>query len=191
MQQQYQNLAILQGRLHEINNGLNHSLQRHDIEISVRAAECKRKHLVLSKHCLRLATKTQVLRNRGYAMDAAEEEMRKKLLSLERTLCDPALSGRGEEIWARMVGVRERGRMLQREFEKAGRTVGGGEIDEEVLKRARKVGSDERRVGNWAPLTPSFNRSLKIIARRSHTWRRSWRRYRRIGRSMRSRNHWL
>lgn len=56
---------------------------------------------------------------------------------------DPALNGRGEEIWARMVSVRERGRQLQREYERAGKSVvdgsAGREIDEEVLKRASKV----------------------------------------------------
>ena len=75
-------------------------------------------------------------------MDEAEEELRKKLLTLERTILDPALSGRGEEIWARMVTIRERGRQLQREYERAGRSLGEGKVgvvDEEVLKRAKKV----------------------------------------------------
>ena len=142
MGKQYQHLLILQGRLHEINDGLELLLRKHDIDISTRAAECKRKHLRLSQQCLRLAAKAQVLRNRGYALDGAEEELRKKLLALEKTVFDPALNGRGEEIWARMVSVRERGRQLQREFERAGRNLADGaaqEIDEAVLKRASKV----------------------------------------------------
>ena len=142
MKMQYQVLTVLRGRLHEINAGLNTLLQKHDLEISVRAAECRRKHLRLSHQCLGLAAKTQVLRNRGYAMDSAEEELRKKLLLLERSVFDPALNGRGEEIWARMVSVRETGRQLQRQFEKAGRSVqqeNGGIIDEEVMKRVKKV----------------------------------------------------
>ena len=75
-------------------------------------------------------------------MDNAEEELRKKLMLLERSVFDPALNGRGEEIWARMVSVRERGRQLQREFEKAGRGIGqdkGVVIDEEVMRRVKKV----------------------------------------------------
>ena len=142
MKMQYQVLTVLRGRLHEIDAGLNNLLQKHDLEISVRAAECRRKHLRLSHQCLGLAAKTQVLRNRGYAMDSAEEELRKKLLLLERSVFDPALNGRGEEIWARMVSVRETGRQLQRQFEKAGRSVrqeNGGIIDEEVMKRVKKV----------------------------------------------------
>ena len=142
MRQQFQNLTILRGRLHEINNGLNALLQKHDLDVSIRAAECRRRHMKLSRQCLSLAAKTQLLRNRGYAMDSAEEELRKKLLTLERNVFDPALNGRAEEIWARMVSLRERGRLLQREYEKAGRSLGEGKagvIDEEVMKRAKKV----------------------------------------------------
>lgn len=146
MMQQVQNLNVLNGRLHEINDGLNVLLQKHDLEVSIRAAECRRRHLKLSRQCLGLAAKTQCLRNRGYAMDGAEEELRKKLLGLEKQVFDPALDGRGEEIWARMVSVRERGRQLQREYERAGRGLGGDNerkggtvIDEEILKRAMKV----------------------------------------------------
>lgn len=75
-------------------------------------------------------------------MDSVEEELKKKLVVLERSVLDPALNGRGEEIWARMVNVRERGRLLQAEFERAGRNLVGEQsqgIDEEVLKRAKKV----------------------------------------------------
>jgi nuclear pore complex protein Nup54 len=139
---QERHLTILQGRLHEINDGLTNLLRKHDLEISVRAAECKRKHLRISHQCVKLAAKVQVLRNRGYAMDSAEEELREKLLKLERSVFDPALNGRAEEIWARMVSVRERGRLLQREVERAGQTVSdevGGAMDEEVMKRAKKV----------------------------------------------------
>ncbi|KAL8952640.1 MAG: hypothetical protein Q9222_001446 [Ikaeria aurantiellina] len=141
---QNQLLKVLQGRLHEINNGLNEMLRRHDLEISVRATEARKRHLRLNQQCVRLATKVQVLRNRGYAMDGAEEELKKKLLALEKKVMDPALNGRGEEIWARMVSVRERGRQLQREFERAGKSLPPKQeqgIDEEVIKKATKVSS--------------------------------------------------
>lgn len=75
-------------------------------------------------------------------MDGAEEELRKKLLTLEKAVFDPALNGRAEEIWARMVSVRERGRQLQKEYERAGNAMGKGKngvIDEEVMRRAKKV----------------------------------------------------
>ena len=142
MNMQIQALHTLSGRLHEINSGLSKLLQKHELSISVRAAECRRKHLRLSHQCLGLAAKTQVLRNRGYIMDGPEEELRNKLLLLEKNVLDPALNGRSEEIWARMVSVRERGRLLQREFEKAGRGLSQERaqvVDEEVLRRVKKV----------------------------------------------------
>ncbi|KAI4158878.1 MAG: hypothetical protein LQ342_007055 [Letrouitia transgressa] len=138
-------LKLLQGRLHEINTGLTDMLRRHDLDMSIRAAEARKKHFRLNHQCLRLAAKVQVLKNRGYAMDSAEEELKKKLIALERQVMDPALNGRGEEIWARMVSVRERGRQLQREFEKAGRSLPQQPeqtLDEEVMKRATKILED-------------------------------------------------
>lgn len=144
MNLQKTHLDVLQGRLHEINDGLTDLLRKHDLQISIRAAECKRKHSALSQQCLRVAAKVQVLRNRGYAMDSAEEELREKLLRLEQTIFDPSLNGRGEEIWARMVSVRERSRQLQREYEKAGKTMGEDQsigMDEDVMKQTKKVSS--------------------------------------------------
>ena len=140
---QKRHLDVLQGRLHEINNSLTVMLQNHDLVISIRAADCRRKHVALSQRCLALATKVQILKNRGYAMDSAEEELRTKLMTLERGVFDSALTGRGEEIWARMLGVRKRAKQLQAEFDKTGRGSSnplGNELDEEVAKKAKKVG---------------------------------------------------
>ncbi len=139
---QERTLNILSGRLHEINNGLTDLLRKHDLSISTRAAECRKQHLRLSQKCLALAAKTQILQNRGYQMDAAEEELKRRLLVLEKQTFDAQLNGRSEEIWARMVSVRERGRQLQAEFERAGKSLGAEVaqgIDEETMKRAAKV----------------------------------------------------
>jgi len=132
-------------RLHELNDFLTQKLQNHDLVTSVRAADARRKHQALSQRCLRLATKVQVLRNRGDALDVSEEDLKQKLVALERDMFDPALAGRAEEIWARMVGVRERMKVVQEETEKAGKSVSNGEaegMDEEVMKKARKVLDD-------------------------------------------------
>ena len=170
MNMQLQALHTLGGRLHEINSGLSKLLQKHELSISVRAVECRRKHLRLSHQCLGLAAKTQVLRNRGYAMDGPEEELRNKLLLLERSVLDPALNGRSEEIWARMVSVRERGRLLQREFEMVGRVSSqeqGQVVDEEVMKRVKKVGSVPYLVTITANSDTDFGR-LQLTARGSY-----------------------
>ncbi|GME27029.1 nucleoporin nup44 [Neofusicoccum parvum] len=138
-------VEALQARLHEMNNSLTEMLQKHDLEITVRTTEAKRKHIALTKRCLALATKAQILRNRGYAMDPREEELRKKLKELEKKAFDPMLNGRQEEIWARMSAVRARARLLQEEIEKLGKTAGkpeGEQLDEEHVKAIRKVLND-------------------------------------------------
>ncbi|KAL4900277.1 nucleoporin complex subunit 54-domain-containing protein [Aspergillus multicolor] len=143
-QRQKDFLTMMQARLHEINNCLTELLSRHDLKISVKIADSRRKHIVLSKRCLALAAKTQVLRNRGYAMDEAEEELKKKLAQLETSVFDPTLSGRSEEIWARMLAIREHSTRLQAELERAGSTGAKGEdeLDEETMKKAKKVLDD-------------------------------------------------
>lgn len=141
-QRQKDFLTMMQNRLHEINNCLSELLSRHDLKISVKIADCRRKHIVLSKRCLALAAKTQILRNRGYAMDDTEEELKKKLAHLERSVFDPTLNGRGEEIWARMLAIREHSKRLQVEMDRAGAnaaTQGEDELDENTMKTVKKV----------------------------------------------------
>ncbi|KAI5210539.1 hypothetical protein E4T39_00226 [Aureobasidium subglaciale] len=131
----------LQLRLHEMNNSLGAMMQKHELVLSVRAAEAKRKHIGLSQRCLALAVRAQVLANRGFVLDGAEEELKKKLASLEKTVFDPAFSGREEEIWARMVAIRERTRWLQEESEKLGRQASNesGGLDEQVIAKTKKI----------------------------------------------------
>lgn len=141
-QKQLEFFGMLQKRLHEINNCLTALLSRHDLEISVKIADCRRKHQVLSQRCLKLAAKTQVLRNRGYAMDEDEEELKKKLVLLERSVFDPSLNGRAEEIWARMLGIRERSKRLQMEMDRSGKKAAeeaDDGLDETAVKTAKKV----------------------------------------------------
>jgi nuclear pore complex protein Nup54 len=121
----------MQRRLHEINKALEDMKNKHELDVASRITESKRRHIVFTQRCLTLATKVQILRNRGYAMDSAEEELKKKLVALEKMTFDPVLGGRQEEIWARMSGVRERARIIQDETEKLGKTIEGqqnGEI---------------------------------------------------------------
>lgn len=135
---QQRNLAEYNSRLHEINNSLTTMLQNHETKTSIRAMDAKRKHVVLKQRCLSLATKVQVLRNRGYAMGGDEEDLRTKLLALERGVSDPGLGARGEEIWARMLTVQERARLLKSEIEKSGAET-PDMLDEEMSRRAKKV----------------------------------------------------
>ncbi|KAF2640501.1 hypothetical protein P280DRAFT_451246 [Massarina eburnea CBS 473.64] len=121
----YQQLAVtgLRTRLHEINNSLALMKDQHELSVATRITEARRKHSVHIQRILTLATKVQILRNRGYVMDQAEEELRKKLIELEKKTFDPVLGGRQEEIWARMSGVRERAHILEQETERLGKSL--------------------------------------------------------------------
>lgn len=144
-QRQKDFLTMMQTRLHEINQCLTELLSRHDLKISVRIADCRRKHLVLSQRCLSLAAKTQILRNRGYAMDDAEEELKKKLIQLERSVFDPSIIGRAEEIWARMLAIREHSRRLAAEIDKSASSKAANvedSLDENAIKTAKKILED-------------------------------------------------
>ncbi|PQE30202.1 hypothetical protein CJF32_00003660 [Rutstroemia sp. NJR-2017a WRK4] len=138
---QQNNLATFNARLHEINASLTNLLQTHDTRTSIRAMDAKRKHVVLKQRCIALATKVQVLRNRGYALGGDEEDVKAKLMKLEKAANDPGLGARAEEIWARMINVQERGRLLRSELEKAGQE--SGEILDDVMnQRAKKILED-------------------------------------------------
>lgn len=135
---QQRNIATFNQKLHEINNSLEAMLSRHDLILSVRALDAKRKHTLLKQRCLSLAARVQILRNKGYTMEQDEQELKDKLFSLERQVCDPGLLARAEEIWARMVGVRERARILKEEIGKRATAI-EETLDEESSRRAEKV----------------------------------------------------
>jgi len=135
-------INALNVRVHEINESLKLRMEEHELKFSIRTQEARRKHIAVSRRCLALATRVQVLRNRGYALDSAEEELKNKLGKLEKTTFDPVLSGRQEEIWARMTVVRERAQMLKDETEKLGKQAGSVEqapIDEGNMLRVKKA----------------------------------------------------
>lgn len=77
-------------------------------------------------------------------MGGDEEDLKSKLVALEKGVSDPGLEARQEEIWARMVTVQERARLLKTEIEKNGQPA-GQVLDEQTNKRAQKVRS------SWSP----------------------------------------
>lgn len=140
MKTQQRNLIEFNNRLHEINRSLDFMLHEHDMKSSIRIMEAKRKHIVLKTRCMALARKVQVLRNRGYALSNEEEVVRQKLDELEKKVMDPGLAARGEEIWARMLGVKSRADSLKEQLNKSAKDgVDGNGLDEEMMKKANKV----------------------------------------------------
>ncbi|OAP61520.1 hypothetical protein AYL99_03723 [Fonsecaea erecta] len=129
--------------LQEINTSLDVQLDKHRQNVATRLEECKRRQAAAAQRTLALAVKVQILRNRGYVMDNAEEELKAKLEKLQREVFDPSLNAREQEVWARMLGIRERAKRLKSEMEKlAPAASASGEdttLDEETIKAARKT----------------------------------------------------
>lgn len=128
-------------RLHDINQSLDAQLEIHSQKFASRLTECRRKHVVASQRTLVLAAKIQILRNKGYVMDSAEEELKTKLSNLEKQVFDPSLNGREQEIWARMLAIRERAKRLQKEIESTAPAAKIEErpADEGTVQAAKKV----------------------------------------------------
>jgi len=127
--------------LNEINTSLDIQLDVHRQKVAARLAESRRRHKAISQRTLALAVKVQTLKNRGYVMDNAEEELKSKLAKLESEVLDPSLNAREQEIWARMLGIRERARHLKAEMEKLEPVAQNEEplLDDDTVKAARKV----------------------------------------------------
>ncbi|EXJ93824.1 hypothetical protein A1O1_02217 [Capronia coronata CBS 617.96] len=127
--------------LQEINTSLDVQLDKHRQNVATRLEECKRRQAATAQRTLALAVKVQILRNRGYVMDNAEEELKSKLERLQREVFDPSLDARQQEIWARMLGIRERTKRLKMEMEKVAPAANDEEstLDEETIRAAKKT----------------------------------------------------
>lgn len=146
-------LARCNMMLQEINNSLNIQMEVHQQKIAARLAECKKRQLATSRRTLALAVKIQILRNKGYVMDNAEEELKSKLEALERNVFDPSLDAREQEIWARMLGIRERAKRLKAEMDKIvpAATAEEPALDEGTIRTAKQVCLDSAIL--FSPLT--------------------------------------
>ncbi|KAJ4298363.1 Nucleoporin nup57 [Collariella sp. IMI 366227] len=128
-------------KLHAINASLDAILSRHDLEHTVRAFSARRRHAELSKRCLALASRVQVLRNRGYALSGDEDELKQKLAGIDKRIQDPALSARMEELWSRLIILRGYADNMKGEINKPGFAEGDG-LGEEIEAKAKKILED-------------------------------------------------
>lgn len=71
-------------------------------------------------------------------MGGDEEDLRAKLVALEKGISDPGINARAEEIWARMITVQERAKLLKADIEKSG-SQSLTTLDEATEKQAKKV----------------------------------------------------
>ena len=127
--------------LNEINASLDIQLDTHRQKVAARLDDSRRRHKAISQRTLALAVKVQILKNRGYVMDNAEEELKTKLNKLEAEVLDPSTNAREQEIWARMLGIRERARHLKTEMEKLEPVAQNEDplLDDASVQQARKV----------------------------------------------------
>ena len=126
---------------------------------------------------LRLAVKTQTLRGRNLPLDKAEEALRRSLAELEKGVFDPGFVAREEEVWARLMGLRERGRWLEEEGKRVGvlarnggAATGGGEggsgVSEEVVAKTKRILKDyDGQLGHLA-------KELEEVKREFGEWER-------------------
>ncbi|KPI36481.1 Nucleoporin nup44 [Cyphellophora attinorum] len=140
-QRQVETIGKCNMLLREINTSLELQIDTHNQKVAARLAECKRRQQATSKRTLALAAKVQILRNKGYVMDNAEEELRSRLDKLERDVLDPGLDAREQEIWARMLGIRERAKRLKAEMDKITPEAANEEpvLDENTVKQAKEI----------------------------------------------------
>ncbi|KAL7275323.1 hypothetical protein RUND412_001725 [Rhizina undulata] len=111
-------VMLYRGRLHEIQNKLATLQNHHDLQTSIKLEDCRRRHTALARRALSLAAKVQVLKNRGYALQPEEEQLKKRLEALAKGVQDPAVWGRVNEIWARMVVVSEKAKLMEEQVGK-------------------------------------------------------------------------
>lgn len=124
-------------RLHQINGSLDAISQRHELETEVRALAARRRQVTINERCLALAARVQILRNRGYALSADEDDLKSRLQKLEREVQDPAIEAREEELWSRLIVLRGYSDRLNKELDKP--TTENQEIDEDTQTKAKRV----------------------------------------------------
>jgi nuclear pore complex protein Nup54 len=167
-------ISEFNNKLHAINASLDAILSRHDLEHSVRALNARRRHADLSKRCLALASRVQVLRNRGYALSSDEDELRQKLQKIDKGLQDPALSARMEELWSRLIVLRGHADSLKDQINKPGFADSDG-MGEEIEAKAKKVSDSFRQhaqprankqARSWKTTRSSYSISKSRLTRR-------------------------
>lgn len=166
---QAKTVQSMQVRLHEMNNALTAIIQKHSQDLTVRIESAKRQHAAISARTLRLAVKCQVLRNRGYALDAHEEGLRSTLLSLDKKVQDPAYTSREEEIWARLLVLRERSRWLEEEGKRLGNAVNGqAEVTQSLPPDV--VVSAKRILGDYDTQIRQLNKEVNEVQQEFKEW---------------------
>ncbi|KAF3902061.1 hypothetical protein AA313_de0210429 [Arthrobotrys entomopaga] len=140
MQQQEHQITIYRATLHGINNRLTELSRDHDLKTTIKLAEAVSRHQQLAHRTLSLSAKVQVLKNRGYALQPEEEQLRKRLEALMKTVSDPGVNGRMNEIWARMQIINQKAKQMEHEINEIAVTVD----PEQIQKMATVLQTHEK-----------------------------------------------
>ncbi|KAK6534297.1 hypothetical protein TWF281_005625 [Arthrobotrys megalospora] len=140
MQQQENQIAIYRATLHSINNRLTELSRNHDIKTTIKLAEAVSRHQQLAHRTLSLSAKVQVLKNRGYALQPEEDQLKKKLEALTKIVSDPSVNGRMNEIWARMQIINQKAKQMEHEISEMSVTVD----PEQIQKMATVLQTHEK-----------------------------------------------
>ncbi|KAK6351127.1 hypothetical protein TWF718_004298 [Orbilia javanica] len=140
MQQQENQIAIYRATLHSINNRLTELSRNHDIKTTIKLAEAVSRHQQLAHRTLSLSAKVQVLKNRGYALQPEEDQLKKKLEALTKMVSDPSVNGRMNEIWARMQIINQKAKQMEHEISEMSVTVD----PEQIQKMATVLQTHEK-----------------------------------------------
>ncbi|EGX43461.1 hypothetical protein AOL_s00215g197 [Orbilia oligospora ATCC 24927] len=140
MQQQENQIAVYRATLHGINNRLTELSRNHDIKTTIKLAEALARHQQLAHRTLSLSAKVQVLKNRGYALQPEEDQLKKKLEVLTKMVSDPSVNGRMNEIWARMQIINQKAKQMEHEISEMSVTVD----PEQIQKMATVLQTHEK-----------------------------------------------
>ncbi|KAK6503032.1 hypothetical protein TWF481_008067 [Arthrobotrys musiformis] len=140
MQQQENQITIYRATLHSINNRLTELSRNHDIRTTIKLAEALSRHQQLAHRTLSLSAKVQVLKNRGYALQPEEDQLKKKLEALTKMVSDPSVNGRMNEIWARMQIINQKAKQMEHEISEMSVTVD----PEQIQKMATVLQTHEK-----------------------------------------------
>ncbi|KAJ6262177.1 hypothetical protein Dda_2982 [Drechslerella dactyloides] len=140
MQQQENQIKVYRATLHGINNRLVELSRNHDLKTTIKLAEAVSRHQQLAHRTLSLSAKVQVLKNRGYALQPEEEQLRKRLEALMKTVSDPGVNGRMNEIWARMQIINQKAKQMEHEINEMSVTVD----PEQIQKMAAVLQTHEK-----------------------------------------------
>ncbi|KAK6521147.1 hypothetical protein TWF506_001378 [Arthrobotrys conoides] len=140
MQQQENQIAAYRMSLHSINNRLTELSRNHDIKTTIKLSEALARHQQLAHRTLSLSAKVQVLKNRGYALQPEEDQLKKKLEALTKMVSDPSVNGRMNEIWARMQIINQKAKQMEHEISEMSVTVD----PEQIQKMATVLQTHEK-----------------------------------------------